>query len=99
MTEQENAVSALHAIVDGRVQGVGFRMFVQRTAAALDLTGWVRNKDDGRVEVWAEGPLQDNLKLLDALRKGPSSSFVQNVSTWWEQPTGKYTRFSVAPTD
>lgn len=97
MTEPD-LISALHAIVDGRVQGVGFRMFVQRTANTLGLTGWVRNKYDGRVEVWSEGAMQDNLKLLDLLRQGPPSSFVQNVETAWETPTSRYKRFLVAST-
>lgn len=88
-------ICALHAIVEGRVQGVGFRMYAQRSAAALGLTGWVRNKFDGRVEIWAEGSMQDNLLLLDALRKGPPSSFIRNVETFWEKPRGEFTRFSV----
>ena len=95
----QNSPSALHAIVTGRVQGVGFRMFVQRNASALGLTGWVRNKFDDNVEVWAEGTLGQNLELLKQLRQGPPSSFVQNVETYWEKPTGRYQRFSVAHTE
>ena len=92
-------ICALHAIVDGRVQGVGFRMYVQRAADALGLTGWVRNKFDGRVEVWAEGSMENNLLLLEALRKGPPSSFVQNVETFWEIPRREFSHFSVQSTE
>ncbi len=98
MTDSD-ALCALHAIVDGRVQGVGFRMFVQRSAAALGLTGWVRNKYDGRVEVWSEGTMQENLKLLEMLLQGPPSSFVQNVDTAWETPTSRFQRFMVTSTE
>ena len=90
-----DTICALHAIVEGRVQGVGFRAYVQRTAATLGLTGWVRNKYDGRVEVWAEGSMQDNLRLLDALRKGPPASYVIHVETSWDKPYGGFSHFSV----
>lgn len=86
---------ALHAIIEGRVQGVGFRAYVQHHATRLGLTGWVRNKYDGRVEVWAEGSLQENLQLLEALKNGPPSSYVLKVETFWEKPQGGFTRFAV----
>ena len=58
-------------VVSGRVQGVGFRWFVEREAATLGITGWVRNRDDGRVEVMATGT-REQLSALDArLREGP----------------------------
>jgi len=56
-------IARVHAIVKGNVQGIGYRWFVQKTAQRLDLSGWVKNLDDGNVELEAEG----DKKLLDDL--------------------------------
>lgn len=69
----------LEAEVHGRVQGVGFRWFVQRRADALGLDGWVANGADGSVRVVAEGLPVDIDHLLAALREGPSSAHVERV--------------------
>ena len=67
-------------VVSGRVQGVGFRWFVEREAATLGITGWVRNRDDGRVEVMATGT-REQLSALDArLRQGPRAARVDEVA-------------------
>jgi acylphosphatase len=68
-----------HYLVKGRVQGVGFRWFVHREAAALGLRGWVRNTDDGHVEVVASGRPEDLTELKQALRKGSRGSRVDAV--------------------
>jgi len=68
-----------HYLVKGRVQGVGFRWFVHREAAALDLRGWVRNTEDGHVEVVAAGPADALGELAAALRKGSRGSRVDSV--------------------
>jgi acylphosphatase len=66
------ANSMLRAVVYGRVQGVGFRFFVQDEAAKLGLTGYARNLSNGRsVEVVAEGPTPALDRLLASLRRGP----------------------------
>ena len=59
-----------HYLVKGRVQGVGFRWFVQREAAEIGLRGWVRNTEDGHVEVVAAGEPEELAELKDALRQG-----------------------------
>jgi acylphosphatase len=59
-----------HFLVKGRVQGVGFRWFVHREAAELGLRGWVRNTDDGAVEVLAAGEPDQLKDLMLALSKG-----------------------------
>lgn len=69
----------LHVVVRGRVQGVGFRWFVGETARRLNLAGWVRNRNDGSVEVAADG---DNVAvdmLRTALAKGPPGAAVTTV--------------------
>ena len=69
----------LHFLVKGRVQGVGFRWFVHREASELDLHGWVRNTEDGDVEVVAAGAEENLSELRTALRKGPRGSRVDKV--------------------
>ena len=69
----------LHFLIQGRVQGVGFRWFVQREAAELDLRGWVRNTEDGHVEVVAAGEADDLTELRRSLRRGPRGSRVDRI--------------------
>jgi len=66
-------------IVRGRVQGVGFRWFVEREAALLGLAGWVRNNDDGTVEVLASGSDEQLNSLLAKLKQGPRAARVDTV--------------------
>ncbi|MBV8705760.1 MAG: acylphosphatase [Acidobacteriaceae bacterium] len=65
--------------ITGRVQGVGFRYFVQHKATALGLTGWTRNLEDGRVEVYAVGNPQHLNDLAAALHQGPRIAEVRHV--------------------
>jgi acylphosphatase len=95
-TQHENA--RLYALVEGRVQGVGFRYFVQDIAIALDLKGWVRNRWDGSVEVVAEGDRQSLEKLLMALHRGPRAAYVSDVRPEWSPPTGEFRDFHVRMT-
>jgi acylphosphatase len=66
-------------VVTGRVQGVGFRWYVEREARALGLGGWVRNRADGSVEVLAAGSNQQLNALYDRLKQGPRAARVDNV--------------------
>ncbi len=68
-------------LVKGRVQGVGFRWFVHREAAALDLRGWVRNTESGHVEVVAAGEAAQLDELSTALRRGSRGSRVDAIDT------------------
>jgi len=90
--------ACLHAFVAGRVQGVGFRHFVLLVASQLGLFGWVRNLDDDRVEVLAEGPRAELEELLEYLRRGPRSAFVSEVKQEWLVYSGQFTSFDVAHT-
>jgi acylphosphatase len=65
--------------IEGRVQGVGYRVFVERTAAALNLDGWVRNRRDGGVEAVVAGDPDDVEKLIEKCHVGPSASRVDRV--------------------
>ncbi len=69
----------LHFLIQGRVQGVGFRWFVQREASEIGLHGWVRNTEDGDVEVVASGDAEDLAELRASLKRGPRGSRVDRV--------------------
>jgi acylphosphatase len=86
----------LHAIVHGDVQGVGFRYFVQRKGQQLGLRGWVRNNDDGTVELVAEGSRQALDQLRRALEEGPRLARVDRVETRWSNATGDLNAFELA---
>ena len=72
-------VTARRWLLRGRVQGVGYRYFAQRAAAGLGLTGYARNLDDGRVEVYASGPEARLDELAGMLRRGPRWADVRGV--------------------
>jgi len=73
------ALMVLHFLIRGRVQGVGFRWFVQREASELELRGWVRNTEDGDVEVVASGSPADLNELRTSLRRGPRGARVDHL--------------------
>src|ERR1700716_3429675 len=79
MTLTEKRVEARRFVVRGRVQGVGFRWFVEREAHVLGVSGWVRNNADGSVEVLAQGSRDQLLGLRSRLRQGPRAARVDDV--------------------
>ena len=81
--------------VRGRVQGVGFRYFVLRTARAAGLTGFVRNLRDGSVEVVSEGPREKLEGLLREIGEGPRHGIVTAVEVEWAAPSGEFLDFDV----
>ena len=98
MMMHEGEQQCLHAFISGSVQGVGFRYFVLKTANTYGLTGWVRNKYDGRVETLAEGDLNNLNRFLAALRQGPRGSGVTAVDYTFSKGEGKFNRFNVLST-
>jgi acylphosphatase len=82
-------------LISGRVQGVGFRSFARRYANALRICGWVKNLNDGRVEVVAEGERTNILQYLRLLEKGSPWSRVEDVSVEWQEYRGDLTFFGV----
>ena len=81
--------------VDGDVQGVGYRFFAQRAAARHQIVGYVKNLDDGRVEVLAEGPAQRVEAIRDELLTGPRFSSVDKIEELNLDPTGSYSSFRI----
>jgi acylphosphatase len=98
MSTEASSRARLHATVEGRVQGVSFRYFVTEQAQRLGLSGWVRNRYNGDVEVLAEGPRYDLEKLLLGLHQGPSMAMVSNVETEWLSASGEFSSFWVRST-
>ena len=88
-------IVAKRFLVSGRVQGVGFRYFVQDHASVEGLHGYVRNLPDGRVEAVIEGDEESVVRIERALRRGPSSARVDDVAVETTVPTGRATGFSV----
>ena len=87
--------AALHAIAQGRVQGINYRAFASRDAARLGLTGYVRNLADGSVEICAEGDRKQLEKLVERLKSGPPGARVDNLALTWSDYSGQYSYFSV----
>ena len=77
-------IVARRYVVTGRVQGVGYRNFVEHTAGKIPVDGYVRNRRDGTVEVFAMGPPEELLKLRKALERGPMMAQVARV---YEEPS------------
>ena len=75
--------SVVHAIIYGRVQGIGYRWFVEDTARSMGLNGWVRNLDNGNVEVEAEGEKEALEGFLDTLKNGHSGASVKDIKVDW----------------
>jgi acylphosphatase len=86
---------ARHYFISGEVQGVGFRYFAQRVAARHQVAGYVRNLDDGRVEVLAEGTPESVEGFKHDLAAGPQHARVEQVEELSLEPTGAYLTFRI----
>ena len=84
-----------HILYSGRVQGVGFRFTVQRTAADLDLRGWVKNLPDGRVEILAEGDREKITQLCQNLEKY-FQEYIKDKNIDFTPAQENYTDFDIA---
>ena len=82
-------------LVKGRVQGVGFRWFVEREARMIGVGGWVRNRDDGAVEVLASGTDEQLGTLYDKLREGPRAARIDGVDVDDAAPFSGYQTFQI----
>jgi len=82
-------------VVRGRVQGVGFRWFVEREAHILRIAGWVRNNHDSSVEVLAQGTRDQLLGLRSRLREGPRAARVDEVEESEAKPIAGLTSFRI----
>jgi acylphosphatase len=95
MTSAEKTTQARRFLVRGRVQGVGFRWFVEREAHILGVAGWVRNNADGSVEVLAIGSRDQLLAFHSRLRAGPRAARVDEVEELEVKPVPGVTTFRI----
>ncbi len=95
MTSAEKSTEARRFVVRGRVQGVGFRWFVEREAHTLGIAGWVRNNSDGTVEVLAMGSRDQLSGLRSRLQQGPRASRVDDVAESDAEPVNGLTTFRI----
>ncbi len=79
----------------GRVQGVGYRAFAQQVAERLNLRGYVRNLDDGTVEVHAEGSRDALERFIKELERGPFLAVVERIDARWDKARGEYSEFLI----
>jgi acylphosphatase len=86
-------------VVTGRVQGVGFRWFVENEASKLGIAGWVRNREDGCVEVLAAGTKTQLDSLYDVLQRGPRAARVDSVQVIEAEPTSDLKSFRIEGTN
>lgn len=84
-----------HLFIEGRVQGVCFRMYACEEAERLDVVGWVRNLPDGRVEALVEGEESAVDRFIAWCRHGPPYSRVTNLSVEWQPPEGELKFFTI----
>ena len=82
-------------VVSGRVQGVGFRWFVQEKAAIEGAVGWVRNLPDGTVEALIQGEAEAVLRIDRQIRRGPPAARVESVEAVDEPASGRFTAFLI----
>ena len=86
---------SLHCLISGKVQGVNFRSWTKDQAASIGLKGWVRNLDDGRVEVLAQGDEEALKTFKGKLAQGSILSRVEHIETNWIDYDKEYTRFEL----
>jgi len=94
-SEPKAEVEALHLQIAGRVQGVGFRFFVEDLACEAGLVGWVRNRPGGAVEIFAQGAPEKLHHFVEEVRQGPPLSRVEKVDATPFEPDHNLTEFSI----
>jgi len=86
-----------HLKIEGLVQGVGFRYFMQRRARGLGVTGWVRNRSDGSVEAVVQGSVDAVAAMIAQAKQGPRASRVTDVKV--SDAAGQFSDFDTLPTE
>jgi acylphosphatase len=95
MQTNPSEIIRVHIWVKGRVQGVGFRAYVEYNALQIGVLGWVRNLGRDRVEAVGEGTQEQIDQFIEIVKKGPSVSRVDETRVEYEEPTGYLDGFTV----
>ncbi len=82
-------------IISGKVQGVFFRSTMEQVASEFGITGWAKNRTDGKVEAVLEGNKENVDKVIEWSHHGPPGAVVKNVEVNWEEYTGEFKTFSI----
>ena len=85
----------LHVYFSGHVQGVGFRYSVKQLSLEFDVTGWVKNLPDGRVELVAEGERNELETFQAAIPDAGLRRFIRETQSHWSEGTGEYRGFEI----
>ena len=88
-------VSEAFCEISGKVQAVGFRAYAEHEAKQCGVTGWVRNTEDGRVEVLVQGIPEHIKYFIEVLNEGSVLAVVENISVDWRSPQQLFTDFVV----
>lgn len=78
--------ATVRVVIEGRVQGVGFRWWIEQWANSRGLDGWVRNRREGTVEALFHGPAEVVRHMVDACREGPASARVRSIREYDDEP-------------
>jgi acylphosphatase len=87
-----------HLFITGRVQGVFFRLETRDQAKKRNVTGWIRNRSDGRVETVFEGDIENVEKMIEFCKIGPPSARVATTDVQWEDYSGQFKDFRILRT-
>jgi acylphosphatase len=91
----ENMLKRSQVIYSGRVQGVGFRYTVRQLAHGFDVVGFVRNLDDGRVEMVVEGDEEELNRFIQHVGDSDLAPYIRSKTVEWQPPTGEFRSFSI----
>ena len=93
----QNLISnaSVKLVVSGRVQGVGYRYFIARTASELGINGYVKNLYSGDVEIFAEGRKEFLEELIKIAKSGPPHAYVDTARIEWLEFNDKYDNFEI----
>lgn len=86
---------SVYLVISGRVQGVGFRYFVEHKAIECNISGWVKNTPDGKVEIEATGEPENLNIFIDWMKIGPTRAIIKTVSVSEITPTRRFTNFTI----
>jgi acylphosphatase len=88
-------VKSVYLVITGRVQGVGFRYFAEHKAVEFNISGWVKNTSDGKVEIEATGEPENIKSFIDWMKIGPARAIIKTFSASEITPTRTFTNFTI----